>query len=285
MPIKVSCPCGQNFTAKDSLAGQTLRCPKCSQPLTIPAARAPVAQRQAVPAPPANSMGDLFEEAGIKEHKGPRCPKCAHPLANPNAVICTSCGYHLHTGEQISGAKVYKSGERGHAEATDTLLDRAAKQIETDKVEEKKNQSQGLPAWMYLIALTALTAFVITMFLIPRDRAFTISGYCLIGFSWLMELYYGILILMVAFGESTTCGLLYLFMPLYPLYFLFTRWEKVGGLFLMQMLFTVVMLAGIGMLAMAPMMAKKKDETTYLPTWRVQPAVCAAFEPGRKAVA
>src|ERR1700752_4945917 len=97
-------------------------------------------------------MGELFDEIGIKEYSGSRCPQCNSPL-KPNAILCTSCGFHLQSGQKVAGAKVYKVGERGHTEAADSLLDRAAKQIETDKVETKKNQSQGLPAWIYFIAL------------------------------------------------------------------------------------------------------------------------------------
>lgn len=278
MPIKVSCHCGQSFTAKDNLAGQTLLCPKCSQPLTIPSPDAPAAKRQVS----GSSIGELLEEVGLKEHRGPRCPQCNEPLLKPDAVICTACGYHLQTGEKLQAAKVYKSGERGHAEATETWLERAAQQIEIDKVEQKKNQSQGLPAWMYFIALTALTAFVITMFTIPRDRAFMISGWCLIGFAALMEMYYGIRIIISAFGENATCGLLYLFMPFYALYYLATRWDKVGALFLMQLLFGLVSGFGFIMLALAPSMAKDKDQPA---AWlnrphRAHTVAVASQEPG-----
>src|SRR4051794_7303197 len=39
MPISVTCAaCGQRLKAKDSLAGRTLPCPKCSAKITIPTA-------------------------------------------------------------------------------------------------------------------------------------------------------------------------------------------------------------------------------------------------------
>ncbi len=38
MPIVVRCACGVKLKAKDELAGKTLKCPKCKQPLLIPAA-------------------------------------------------------------------------------------------------------------------------------------------------------------------------------------------------------------------------------------------------------
>src|SRR5439155_21125059 len=39
MAITVSCTCGQGFRVKDDLAGKTVKCPKCSGLLTIPAAQ------------------------------------------------------------------------------------------------------------------------------------------------------------------------------------------------------------------------------------------------------
>ena len=41
MPIKVKCgSCSAAFSAKDGLAGKTVKCPKCSSPLRVPAAAA-----------------------------------------------------------------------------------------------------------------------------------------------------------------------------------------------------------------------------------------------------
>jgi hypothetical protein len=41
MPIKVQCSCGKAFAAKDELAGKTVKCPGCQQPLKIPGEAAP----------------------------------------------------------------------------------------------------------------------------------------------------------------------------------------------------------------------------------------------------
>jgi hypothetical protein len=258
MAIKVSCHCGASFTAKDNLAGQTLLCPKCSQPITIPSPNAPLVKQKVAAV---NPMADLFDEAGFKEYKGARCPQCNSPL-KPNAVLCTECGFHLQSGQKVAAAKVLKAGERGHAEATESLLDRAAQQLEADKVEMKKNQGQGLPAWVYFIALSILVGFVVTMFMIPRNRAFEITGMIISGFAYLMLVYYNIRMIIAAFSESTVCGLLFLFMPFYSLYYLVTRWDRIGGFFLMQLLYGVVAGIGIGLIALAPLMEKKEGETT-----------------------
>jgi hypothetical protein len=269
MPIKVACQCGQAFAIKDEMAGKTLKCPKCQQPLKVPArpAAASAARPAAAPVPaPASSLAGLFEEAGFKEHKGPRCPQCAYPLNQPDAVLCTNCGFHLQSGQKVEGAKVYKQGERGHTEAADALLSRAATQIEVDKGEEKKNRGAGLPAWVLFLALAGLVGFVATMFLIPRDRAFMITGYCMAGFGGLMSFYFGVRMIMVAFQESTTCGVLYILFWPYQLYYLITRWERMGGLFLMNLAYNFLILVGMGMVAISPMLAKKENDAAFRPS-------------------
>jgi uncharacterized Zn finger protein (UPF0148 family) len=282
MPIKVACKCGQSFAVKDEMAGKTLKCPKCQQPLPIPARTAASAAPAAAAAPqPQTHLASLFDEAGFKEHKGPRCPQCGEPLVKADAVLCTHCGFHLQSGQKFEGAKVYKQGERGHTEAADSLLDRAAKQIEIDKVEAKKNTSSGMPAWVLFLALAGLCGFVATMFLIPREKAFMITGGCMIGFGILMCFYYGIRMTIVAFQESTTCGLLYIFLPIiYPLYYIITRWEKMSGLFIMNFIYALLIGVGVGMVLLSPFMAKKKEEAVfrYFPT---QPSIVVVVSADR----
>ena len=262
MPIKVACKCGQAFSLKDEMAGKTLKCPKCQQPLKVPAVAASAARPAAAvaPAPAPGALAGLFEEAGFKEHKGPRCPQCGEPLKRADAILCTNCGFNLQSAQKVEGAKVYKEGERGHAEAADSLLSRAELQIELDKVEAKKTLGAGMPAWVLFLALCGVCAFVACMFLIPRDRAFMISGYCLAGFGGLMSFYFGVRMLMVAFQESTTCGFLFLLFWPYQIYYLITRWDRVGGLFLMSLMYDFLMLIGFGMVALSPMLAKKEGD-------------------------
>lgn len=263
MPIKVACQCGQAFAIKDEMAGKTLKCPKCQQPLKVPARAAAAARPAAAPATagaPASSLAGLFEEAGFKEHKGPRCPQCAEPLKRADAVLCTHCGFNLQSGQKVEAPKIYKDGERGHAEAADDLLNRAAVQIEVDKQEEKKNRGAGMPAWVIFLALSGMVAFVATMFLIPRDQAFKYTGMGLGGFGLLMAAYFHIRMITVAFQESTSCGILYILFWPYELYYLISRWEKMGGLFLMNLFYSFVALVGWGMIAISPMLAKKEGD-------------------------
>src|SRR5262245_59405304 len=102
MPVKISCKCGQSFTAKDELIGKTVKCPKCGNQLAIRApqspqqqapqqARPPAAAPQ--PAPAAPRLDDLLAEIGISDYSGPRCPQCNSPV-QAGAQICVDCGFH-----------------------------------------------------------------------------------------------------------------------------------------------------------------------------------------------
>jgi hypothetical protein len=111
----VKCRCGAQFGAGAHLAGKTVKCPKCQQPLQIPAAAsapaaaapAPAAKPAAAPAPaaaprPATTFDELFDELGIKQKATGdlACPGCGEELA-PEAVICVHCGYDRRTGKKL----------------------------------------------------------------------------------------------------------------------------------------------------------------------------------------
>jgi len=261
--------------AKDELQGQTLLCPKCHQPLTIGEGLQKGGQRKQ-----AGGMEDLLEEVGIKEYQGPRCPRCAAPL-KPNAVLCVECGFHLQTQQKVKGARVRKAGERGHGEAAEDLLARAVNLLEEDKIEEKKNRSQGLPAWVYFIGLTLMIGFTSAMFMIPKDQAFLITGFTVLGIGALATAYFEIRMLIVAFSESALCGILCILFSPYWLYYIFTRWDQVGGFFLMSLGTSFVSTIGWGIVLLAPMM-KETEGGGGEARWQQIPArhvVAVAFEP------
>lgn len=262
MPIKVACQCGASFNAKDELAGKAVRCPKCKQPLQIPAP-APA------PAPANDALSDLFDEAGIEAKTGPTCPRCGAEL-KPNAVLCVGCGLHLQTGEQAEGAKVYSTAG-GHEAATETLLTRAEKQIEVDKEDDRKNRSSGQPFYVYLFGLFALAAFATMMFVLPsRGLAFFITGIGVIVFASMMSSYYGLRIWIIAFQESVGQGFLQL-VPFYSLYYLITRWAKCGPWFMKQLGTIPIALLGGGLMGIGFAMGfdPPKDES-LLPTPRLE---------------
>lgn len=178
MPIKVQCKCGKAFAAKDELAGKTVKCPACQQPLKISSGAATVAKAPAkpaqsagakpaaakssgpksaaVPSPAAAKPSDsLFDELGLAPPvEGTRpCPGCTEPLP-AEAVICVNCGYNTKIGRRMVTAKAAgETGEVGHGAIAQDLLNRAAAVMDGDAQEEKKKTAEGMPWWVYLLVL------------------------------------------------------------------------------------------------------------------------------------
>jgi hypothetical protein len=241
MPIKVSCTCGAAFAAKDELAGRTVACPKCQQPLTIPGGAAP-AQRQvtasrpaSAPAPqstPDPSAPNIFDEAGIKARQttGQVCPSCYHSMKQ-GAIICVHCGYNMQLGRKMV-TEVHGRGDGGHGEAAEIALQRAANMLEDDKREEKKKTTEGIPWWGYLIFFSAAVGLLTMMLLLPASVATVIALGFLFGGGILMAFYAQICVYIVAFRDSVVQGLCVMFVPLYFFIYIIMKWDECGSLFL-----------------------------------------------------
>ncbi len=94
MPIPVKCQCGQQFKAKDKLAGKAVKCPKCGNPLKIgmPAAATPTAQTakstmQSAKIPVTCQCGKTFQAPPKLAGKRVKCPACGQgiQIPTPNA--------------------------------------------------------------------------------------------------------------------------------------------------------------------------------------------------------
>jgi uncharacterized membrane protein YhaH (DUF805 family) len=251
MPIKVTCACGQSFAANDSLAGKRVKCPKCAQPLQIPAASAPgVAQPMGparpqtpqMPAGPAQPSGaSLFDEIGLKaQAAGPTCPNCRASMP-ANAILCVQCGYNMKLGRQIQtvstsgGMGLGGGGHGAHADVANTLMARAAMAIEEEAVSEKAKTGEGFPWWGYLIGLLLVVGFLVAMQFFAQGAAIQAVAIIVFLLSILASTYANIRILIAAFQESVLEGILVCFVPFYAIYYIATRWETVGGFFLMHL--------------------------------------------------
>jgi len=104
-------------------------------------------------------------------------------------------------------------------------------------------------------------SFMIAMMLIPQDTAMRVAGWTVVVLSWLVCLYSGIRMLITAFQESALQGVLYLVVPFYPLFYVITRWDKVGGLFLMNLAGTVFMCFGYGSVILADIITKPAESS------------------------
>lgn len=190
MPIKVACKCGQKFTAKDELAGKTVRCPKCKEALRIPGGKqaprksTPPSQSPASPSQPAapqgplgGAMDDLFSDLSVDQAvtgTGNVCPNCLEGIA-PNAVICVHCGFRMDDGGQMETEKGSEKVKRGHQKVEtfgNAQLDQAAINIAKDKRDSELEDDQG-SWWVYLMAIYVIIALAICAFASTGDTVFS----------------------------------------------------------------------------------------------------------------
>jgi hypothetical protein len=272
MPIKVSCSCGANFAAKDELAGKTVKCPKCQQPLAIPAGVAAARQTPKQPpapqlAPPDPGVPSIFDEAGIKakQHTGQVCPSCYHPM-KPGTVLCVHCGYSLQLGRKLE-MQVHGRGEGGHGEIATVALQRAANLIEEDKQEERKKTREGMPWWGYLLLFSAAVGLLTMMLLLPPALATSIALFFLVAGGGLLNFYGYVLILIVAFRDNVVQGLLIMFIPPYLLIYVIMKWDECGSLFLMMLGGWGIMIVAI-VIMVAVSMGLTTKAASHLPTSR-----------------
>lgn len=124
MPISVVCQCGAKLNAKDEWAGKTLKCPKCSQPVKVPAAGAAAAKpaatakpsaapasapkkapaKEAAPAA-AHSVNSLLDEIGLAppSRSAVTCPNCGADMKEGD-VLCITCGFNTQTKKRVNSS-------------------------------------------------------------------------------------------------------------------------------------------------------------------------------------
>lgn len=264
MPIRVACQCGQSLNVPDAAAGKAVKCPKCQQAVRVPAAATgtPTAAakpatakpgtpktaanqpkpKSPAPAPQATSAGaplaDLFESAGLKQRAGVFCPSCDEPSA-PGTAICVKCGFNFNEGTKISGFQISNQKEFGNIR-----LNEAAASMKREEEVEKRLLGAGTPWWMMLAILAALVIFVGGLLLkMDAKTSGSISSNPTIariqnanylpvlaasagvGLS-MVATFAALAIIISAFGESITQGLLCFFIGPYLLYYMFSRMKS-----------------------------------------------------------
>jgi hypothetical protein len=149
MPIKVKCKCGQRFSANDKLAGKTVKCPKCAQPIAIPIPKPK-------PQPVAGTVEQLLEEAGLSAFAttGRTCPECGAEMSE-DAVVCVQCGYNEKLGRRMKTRIVVGDGLQERESLGHARLDDAVTHMEEEQ-EQQERLEAGMPWWGYLIILIAI---------------------------------------------------------------------------------------------------------------------------------
>jgi len=283
MPIKVTCRCGQQFAAKDELAGKVVKCPKCKESLKIGASPAPqtggAAGSQAA-AP--SAVAKLLDEVGFHLHEKEddsvqHCPACDQEISD-HAVLCVYCGYNLESGKFVKGmggglATAQKA--EGHEAAALMLLKKAERTITQDKDEERKMRTQGMPLWMIITILSIIASFTVGMSVLPRDQAFEVSGYVWISVCGSLAIVYWFRLVVIAFKESITHGLMFQFVPFYALYYVVKRWDDCRKLFMTHVILSLLVIPGYLLVLVAPKLKSEPAREVTL-AGRHPPAVMSA---------
>jgi len=250
MPIQVTCQCGQSLKVPEVMAGKSGKCPKCQEVIRIPAARksgadsaVPVSQKQttakqapkAVPNPINSTMAGLLDQAGLVQKTGLFCPNCDQP-SRPSAVLCTYCGFSFAEGTKVEGHISQEKKQFGNKN-----LNAAADMMVREASTQKRMLNSGTPWWMMFAMLAGLILFVggalIKMDAIQTGEKSKIEWMARIQRAdWLpvmagssgtgmllIAIFAYIALIVTGFFESRKQGLLCLFVPLYLVYYMFSR--------------------------------------------------------------
>jgi|GEM_PF-5094317 len=152
MPIRIACSCGKTSSVPDAFAGKRVQCAGCQKKIDVPPM---VAASTASAKVASDDLSGLFELEGIKTLTGPSCPSCGSEIRR-GAVLCTSCGVILQTGERLTSHEQAKSqaATLGHYQ-----LDEAVESMKNDAAMQSRTLNAGMPWWFLLILLVFLGAF------------------------------------------------------------------------------------------------------------------------------
>lgn len=130
--LVVTCPeCEKRFKPKSDVRGKKIKCPFCTNPFVVPAAKngkpdkakpepakankgkpdAPSPEPAPPPAPEPKAQDDDLDgddnPYGVKNVElVPRCPNCTHEMG-PHDIICLACGYNTLTRQWGKTEKTY----------------------------------------------------------------------------------------------------------------------------------------------------------------------------------
>ncbi len=230
MPIQVTCQCGQQLKAKDEFAGKRVKCPKCGGPLLIAPAKPAAGEA-------GKCISDLLDDVGMRANLI-RCPGCGAEMTE-ETVLCVMCGYDMRRGHRLK-TRVGSAADMDDEELGELpvhgnpLLDFAERQIARDKLEQKR-LGKGAPWWTILLAFLGVVGFAVGMISMPQDMVVRNSGWILAGFGGLMSFYFSLRLLIAAFKESVLQGVLVWLCPFYVLYYVASRWDRVGPYFILSL--------------------------------------------------
>jgi hypothetical protein len=151
MPIAVQCKCGKAFRAKDELAGKTVRCPGCQQPLAIPSA-APAPARTAAPAAKA-AASKASDEALLKVEEARR--KRAVD-AETEAAERDEMNKLVAAWDQVAGKGAEPEKDKGKPK--EKIGEKASKVTAVTKLQDSVGMMKQTLWWKYLIIVSFVLA-------------------------------------------------------------------------------------------------------------------------------
>lgn len=278
MAIKVSCQCGQSFAAKDELAGRTVKCPKCQNPLVIPA---PAPASAAAPAPAAapalanQPLGDLLDQEGFQSHTGVRCTRCNEPIP-AGGVICVKCGFNVQTGTAVASSIRQGPKNVGHGEAADSILQRAAEELRKSPPPKDETAGGMVVSYVLTIAMVGITAaagaggYFLFRAMEGAPNKTEMSGLAmqwigagLIGIGWLW-------IVILGFMDRAVKGLLCL-IPVYTWYYGFVKGHRFQ--IFLQIFGIVMALIGYGITILANQSDASKPVSAFFELQMYDPMI------------
>ncbi|MEC7599456.1 MAG: hypothetical protein VX936_13820 [Planctomycetota bacterium] len=170
MSIRFACEhCQSTLNVADKFGGKRVKCPKCSQPIQVPAVDADELSLEGddpvVPSSTSNAVGgwgggarthldDLLDEAGVQAKvEGPTCQECGAAI-DPEAIICVECGFNFQTGQQMATMMSKEAFEASGSES-DKILRKAEKDLDENPVDADEGNFGDGPE-SFIIAAVAI---------------------------------------------------------------------------------------------------------------------------------
>lgn len=246
MTIAFPCErCGHRFEVDRALAGKKCRCKKCGHVFIIPVPRQ--SREASAPIQSFDASGGAASTAGPRRPPSPAAPRPSRldppkqPAAPPVPSILDDIDDPYDLGNSTAPA-LKRAAPEPH-EDEEFIPPRGPKPIPSRPKKKKRNRSgdawyENVPGWVWLSVLGVYgTLFLLA--LASPSMSVVLFG---VLFLTVMALYAvgAIGMLIVPFRESGVCGLMYLFVPFYALYYLMTRWSDMRQWFLTS-------LSGVGL--------------------------------------
>ncbi|MFO0951296.1 MAG: hypothetical protein U0835_09120 [Isosphaeraceae bacterium] len=254
MALSFSCPqCGKTFQTDESYAGKKCKCKQCEHIFLIPAPSAPTTRTTR----PLQS----FDDSPTRTEPRTAAPRPAasrpspRPSTPPPPTVRTTASSRVDPYGDIDPYgdddpygldEVAAPAKPVFPEDQDEFAPPRAP-IPAARKKKKKSASgrgsgpfSGLPGTYYMVSLALMGVALLFALVSPRVGFVVFFTVGIIAAA-VPAVYGWAGMIVTPFFESVGCGLMNMFLPVYPLYYLISRWEDMKGSFISY-------LAGIGMM-------------------------------------